>query len=170
MSSPWRLQQAILALHAGRARLMEGDPDLTVDIAADLPEEASQVEAAIVAVCRAALAAKDLHEMAKKRAALTADRAKRFAAREEALRGVAFAAFDALGKRKVESDDLTVSVRAGRDTVFVTDEAKVPDEYFDTVTTRVLNKTKLAADVEAGVVVDGAALGNTSPSLVIKGS
>jgi hypothetical protein len=166
----WRLQQATLALRAGRQRLIEADPDMALEIAEDLPEEAKAVEDAIVRVCRAAIEAEDLERAAKERAAATAARAKRFGARADELRGVAFAALDALGKTRLVAGDLTVSLRAGRQTAVVTDEEKIPDEYFDVEFIRKLNKKRLNEDVEAGVVVEGAVLGNARPVLTIKGS
>lgn len=61
----------------------------------------------------------------------------------------------------------TVSVAAGREALRVTDEAQIPDEYFRTRTERVLDRTKLLADLKQGVVVEGADTSNGPPVLRI---
>ena len=38
----------------------------------------------------------------------------------------------------------------------MTDEAEIPDEYFETVTTRKLDRRKLLDEMKAGVYIEGA--------------
>ena len=126
MSTPWQLQQAIFTLKTGAHRLAQEDPDLTVSVAEDLPEELAAVQNAVIAVARQAREARALAEAAKAMADETAGRAARFMRRHDAMRGVLLAALDALGTRKIEGPDVTVSLRAGTSVITVSDEAQSP--------------------------------------------
>lgn len=168
MSTQYQLMQAISALHGGARRLREEDPDIAIDIADDLAEEAAAVEGAIVAVCRAAREADALHDAAKRMMVDLGQRATRFRMRSQQLRGVAFSALDVLGKRRIEAADITISLRSGSQSALVTDEAKIPDSYWKTE--RTLNKAELLDDLKQGVVVEGAELSNGLASLMIKGT
>ena len=168
MSTPWQLQQAIFTLKTGAHRLAQEDPDLTVSVAEDLPEELAAVQNAVIAVARQAREARAMAEAAKAMADETAGRAARFMRRHDAMRGVLLAALDALGTRKIEGPDVTVSLRAGRSETVITDEAQIPDAYWRTV--RTLDKVALREDLKQGVVVDGAELANGLPSVTIRGN
>ena len=65
-------------------------------------------------------------EAAKAMADETAGRAARFMRRHDAMRGVLLAALDALGTRKIEGPDVTVSLRADIPATVITDEARSP--------------------------------------------
>jgi len=168
VTNAWQLQQAIFALRSGAQRLLETDEDLHVSLPDELPEEVAAVRNAVVAVARQAREAKALHEMAKKMAQETADRARRFEHRAEQLRGLVFAAMDALGTAKIEAPDVTLSLRAGSPAVVITDETKIPDEYWKV--TRTVSLSAIRDDIKQGVVVEGAEMQNGMPSLIIKGS
>ena len=168
MSTPWQLQQAIFTLKTGAHRLAQEDPDLTVSVAEDLPEELAAVQNAVIAVARQAREARAMAEAAKAMADETAGRAARFMRRHDAMRGVLLAALDALGTRKIEGPDVTVSLRAGTPAPVITDEAQIPDAYWRTV--RTLDKAALREDLKQGVVVDGAELANGLPSVTIRGN
>lgn len=162
------LYLALSALHSGVQRLAETEPDIDIDPFTDLPAEAHAVEEAIVKICRAAREAESLAEAAKKMAQQTAGRAARFEWQSDQYRGVAFAALDALGKRKIVAPDLTVSIRDGRPSVVITDETKLADEYVRV--TRTPDKAAIGEALRQGVVVDGAELANGMPTLSIRGS
>ena len=126
------------------------------------------VQNAVIAVARQAREARAMAEAAKAMADETAGRAARFMRRHDAMRGVLLAALDALGTRKIEGPDVTVSLRAGRSETVITDEAQIPDAYWRTV--RTLDKAALREDLKQGVVVDGAELANGLPSVTIRGN
>lgn len=166
MTDAWRLQQAIGALHGGIRSLLEQDADLGVDINEALPDEAAAVQDAIVGVLRAS---RDADAQADAAAAMEkdiADRKRRFVARKERLRGIAFAAMDALGIRKMELPDMTVSVAPGRASLQITDETAIPDQYWRV--TRSLDRTLIAEELKHGVVIDGAELTNAAPNLTVR--
>ncbi len=164
--SAWQLQQAVYALKSGVHRLTESDDDLLVDALETLTEETAAVREAIVGVARKAREAEALADMAKRMARDTAERQKRFEARAEQLRGLVFAALDALGEKKIEAADLTISLRAGQPAVIVTDETKIPDQYWRTE--RKISLSAIKDDLKQGVVVDGAEMANALPSLMLK--
>lgn len=58
--------------------------------------------------------------------------------------------------KKVKTAFYTASIRKGQPTLTVTDENKIPDEYFDVITTRKLDRRKLLDEMKVGVYVEGA--------------
>ena len=168
MKTAWQLQQAIFALRTGAYRIAEDDPETEISIVDDLPEEAAAVRAAILSVGRQARETAELAKMARKMAQETTERAQRFERRSDQMRQLLLAAMDALGDRKIEGPDVTIGLRAGVPSVAVTDEAKIPDQYWKI--TRSLDKAAIRDDLKQGVVIDGAALSNGLPSVSIRGN
>ena len=166
MSADYRLHLALSALHAGVATLRGEDADLNLDVDALLPDAAADVDAAILGVLRAARHATALSESAKAMADDLAERARRFKARSDRLKGIALGAMDAMQRKKIEAPDLTASVRNGVPGVVVTDETALPDSYWRT--TRSVDKAALAETLKAGEVVAGAELSNGMPSIQIR--
>lgn len=168
--SPYRLEQAMSVLLAGAERLAD-DPEtgrdeaMLADILGSDPATADAMDV-LHRVLRAAVHARDMAEAADTRAKAIADRRDRYKRRAEMLRGVAFAAMDALGTRRVELPDLTASIAEGRPAVVVTDEAAIPSEYTRTVTTA--DKTALLHALRSGAEVPGATLSNGIPSIQIR--
>jgi hypothetical protein len=168
MTTSWQLRSALDALHAGYTRLREADDDLALPLVDDMPEREDVVRGAILAVGRAAREADALADMAHAMAQETAVRAKRFRTRAEQLRGLLLAGMDALGERKIEGPDCTVSVRAGLPSVLITEEAAIPEEYWRI--TREISKSRLKDDLKQGLVIPGAELSNGIPSIQVRGS
>jgi hypothetical protein len=166
MDNSWRLSQAIAALHGGIRSLREHDADLGVDINELLPEETAAVQDAIVGVLRAAKEADALSSAAAAMELDIAQRKVRFRVRTERLRGIAFAAMDALGIKKMELPDMTVSIQAGRPSLQITDEKTIPDQYWRVK--RELDRTLIASELKEGVVIEGAELSNSMPHIVVR--
>ncbi len=162
----WRLTSALTALYAGASRLREEDPDAEIELG-DL-DAAEDVESAARALIRAIQQADDMAGMAKKRADELTTRVKRFQDRSARYRGLLLSTFDAMGWKKREWPEATVTLRAGNPGVVVTDEAAIPEEYVRV--TRSPDKPAIGADLKAGVVIPGAALANGMPSLQIRGA
>ncbi|MHB1310496.1 MAG: siphovirus Gp157 family protein [Gemmatimonadaceae bacterium] len=168
--SPFRFEQAMSVLLHGAERLAD-DPELgrdeamLADILGSDPNTADAMDV-LHRVLRAAVEARDLADAADARAKQIGERRDRYKKRAETLRGLAFAAMDALGTRKVELPDLTASLAEGRPAVMITDEAAIPPEYTRTVTTA--DKTALLQALRAGTEIPGAALNNGIPSLQIR--
>lgn len=169
--SGYVVQQVLSAWQSARARLMDADPDLD-EAALDeiLGPKTGDVEEILARVLRASLEAKDLAEAAGRRRKFITERERRFDAREESLRGLAFALMDTLGKRKFELGDVMARVQQGRDKVEITNVDDVPDAYCEIVVTRKPERTMILADIKAGRPVPGAKLSNGMPYIVIKGT
>jgi len=166
VSEAYRLSQALAALHGGITSLRGEDGDLNIDVDALLPDEAADVETALLAVLRAAQMADAMADMAATMAANTKDRADRYKRRRDRLRGIAFAAMDALDKKRIEAPDLTASIAKGKPSLLVTDENSIPDEYWRSV--RSVDKTAVTEAIKQGVVVPGAEISNGMPSISIR--
>ena len=158
-----RLHLALTALHAGMATLAAEDGDLSLEPSGD----AEDVKDAILRVVRSARAAEAMAKAAADMAQDMSARAARYKGRSERMRGIVLAAMDAIGERKLEGPDVTVSLTPGRAGVVVSDETVIPDAYWKQPP-RVLDKKALGDDVKAGVVVPGAELSNGMPSLTVR--
>lgn len=169
MTSSYAIEQAMSAWQSARARLLADDPDLAGDEAALsglLGPESGDVKDILARLLRASQHAKDMAELAHEQAARIAARQKRYAARAEGLRGTAFAIMDAMGERRIELPDMTVTIRAGGVSCAITDADALPDEYVRI--TRAPDKAAILADLKQGVVIKGAELSNGLPSIQIR--
>jgi hypothetical protein len=167
--SSWQLEQAMSVLLSTAARLREDDPDLMQDerLFADMLEgESGDAMEILDRVIRASIVAQSFAEEAAERADAIAERAKRYKTRADALRGCAFAALTALDLPRLERPDFTASIRAGQASVFIEDEAAVPDSLCRT--TRTPDKTLIGVALKAGNVVTGARMLDGIASLTIR--
>jgi len=69
--------------------------------------------------------------------------------------------------KKITAPDFTVSVRAGAPALVVTEEAAIPQVYFEPREPR-LNRQALLSDLKQGVDVAGAQLSNPEPVLSVR--
>jgi hypothetical protein len=171
--SAYRIETALAAWQAARARLLQEDPSLEYDEAAlvDLlgPEE-GDVDSILARLLRAAVHAESMADAADEQAKKIAGRKVRYERRGQSLRGTTFAIMDALGKRRHEMGDLTANIATGRQGVRVTDEKLIPDIYVEEVTERKIDKATILSALRSGLTVTGAELGNGLDYLVIRGS
>lgn len=169
--SGYRIEQAISAWQSARARLLSEDSELANDEAALVKllglvdGDAKEI---LARVCRAAKHAEAMEKSAKEMAAKTVARQKRYGARDETLRGLAFAMMEALGTRHEEWPDMTISIAAGKQGVFITDIDKVPDIYVETVTERKPDKATIASALKAKIDVPGAEFTNGMDYITIR--
>ena len=167
----YAVEQVVSAWESTRARLLDADPDLD-DFALDeiLGPKTGDVEDILARVLRAALDARDLAQSAASRRKMIAERERRFEAREENLRSLAFAIMDVLGKKKFELGDVMARVQNGRDKVEIVGLDEVPDIYCEIVITKKPDKNVMLADMKAGRSIPGAELSNGMPYILIKGT
>jgi len=167
--SGYQLEQAVSAWQQLRARLIT-DPELLTDeitIAHTLSEAnvadprdllARCIDATVWAERRATEAQTLEYEYR--------DRRERYEKRGEQLRHLIERLMDALPVTKATAKLATAALQAARPALVVTDETKLPDEYFRT--TRTLNRTELTDDLRQGVLVDGAHLSQGGTVLVLR--
>ena len=167
--SAWAMEQAMSALMSGRAALIASDPDLAADeaiLSDTLKAETDDVYALLHRILLAAVEARTMADATDARVKDLTARRDRYKQRAETLRGTAFAAMDALGLTRLELPDLTASIARGRAVAIVTDETKLPDDYWRT--TRAIDKTAINDAVKNGVVVPGVEMTNAIPSLQVR--
>ena len=163
MSAPsgYALAQAVATLQ--RALAEEADPETGEII--DAAEATEDVEELLARVLRAAVEARANEEMLDRRIQDLYHRQDRYTQRAETLRATAFAAMDALDRKRVELPDLTASVRQNAPRLIITDETQIPLSL--TKTTTVIDKSAVKAALANGPV-PGAELSNSLPSISIR--
>lgn len=169
MTNTWQLTQALTALHSARRTLLETDPDLEADeseLSAALASEQETVDAAIRRTIASATHASKRAEMADEMIRDLTARRDRYRNRSAALRSAAFSAMDALGVRRMEWPEATISIAAGRDGVVITDPDAVPDEFC--AIERKPRKDAITAAIKAGQEVPGAEMRNGMPTLQVR--
>lgn len=159
--SGYALAQAVATMQ--RALAEEADPE-TGEIA-DAGEATEDLEELLARVLRAAVEALSMVKMAQERINAMRERMDRYESRAETLRATAFAAMDALGRKKVELPDLTASIKQNAPRVIITDETLIPAEL--TRTTVTPDKTAIEAALAKGPV-PGAEMSNYSQSIQIR--
>jgi Siphovirus Gp157 len=167
--SAWHVEQAMSVWQSARARLLRDDPSLERDEAALselLGPDEGDIESILARTLRAARHAKAMADAAAQQIEDMQARKQRYAGRNEALRGMAFAIMDALGRPKFELPDLTASIRNGQPSVILTNEEKVPDIYVRTE--RRVDKATILNALKSGLTVEGCELSNSLPTLSIR--
>lgn len=168
--SPYRIGEAMRALHEARERLLAIDPDMISEDTAlyrdCLDGESGDAFAIIERVIRASLDAEWIAKATADRAKELAERKARADRRKETLRQVGFMMMEAAGLDRLDFPEFTASIRAGTPHVVVTDETALSDAYIRT--TRSPDKTAIGAALKAGETVEGAVLSNPAPSLAVR--
>lgn len=167
--SPYALERAMSVLMAVRQRLLEEDPDIASDerLFADMLDgESGDAMQIIHHMVRAALHASSMATAAKIRSQDMQERSRRYASREDTLRGAVMAAMEALSLRRLEEPDFTVGVSAGTPSVQITDVDALPDAFV--TIERKPDKSTIGAALKAGQEVAGATLSNATPRLTIR--
>jgi hypothetical protein len=162
--SGYRLEQALSCLQSlhREEQFASDDSDLMLAIEAGEQDVMSLLRRVILA----AQEADSYADAVKARMDDLATRKARYTSRNEALRRTAFAVMSALEMQKFEDAAFTVSIGKSRLGLIVTDEAAIPEEYFETK--RVLNKTRLnEAVLKDGEIVPGCEAANGMPSFRI---
>jgi hypothetical protein len=169
--SGYKVEVALSAWHAARARLLAEDPDLEHDEAAliDLlgPEE-GDVQDVLTRLLRGAVHAETMAQAAAERAAAIKAREKRYTNRAQSMRGTALAILDDTGIRKLELEDLTASVTSGREKPEITDLDAIPELYVVTETVRKPDLRTILAVLKSGAAVPGCELVTSLPGLTIR--
>jgi len=167
--SAFKTEIALSVWQSARARLLLEDESLEHDQQAleeILGQETGDVEDILARTVRAAVFATSQAEAAGKMIEDLQVRKKRYVNRAMALRGTAMAIMTAMEWRKREAPDFTASVLAPRQSVNITDEAVIPDDYVKV--TRTPDKNALMADLTVGVVIPGAELVEGLPSISVR--
>jgi lysozyme family protein len=93
------------------------------------------------------------------------ERRRRYESRAVNMREIVHTLMDAIPVDKYQAKLARASIVDGAASARITDETKIPDEYFKTE--RTLRKSDVLADLRVGVVIEGAELSNGGPTLRI---
>lgn len=166
--SAWTISAAMAAAQSALSRL-EASGDVDTDEAAALAvlrEEAPDIDDVIARLLRARGEARAYAEALDARVDDLTQRRDRYARQSEEYRRTVFAIMDALGVRKWQSAEFTVSVSDGRPGVVITDESAIPPKYFRP---RVeIDRTEIRRALEAGETVPGAEIANGMPTMTVR--
>jgi Siphovirus Gp157 len=167
--SGWKVEQALAAWQSARARILNDDADLGRDeavLAELLGDETGSIDEIMARLIAASLHAKAMAEAAHEMIDGLRQRQARYANRADQFRGTLMAIMEAMGEKKRETPMATLTMGAGRASVQITDETALPDEYIRV--TRSPDKAAITADLKQGVVIPGAELANSMPTLTIR--
>jgi hypothetical protein len=169
--SAYMIERVIAAWERIRARL-ENDPELADDeqaitraLAAD-PNN-THPDKLIERLVHAIAFATAREAEAKALQAIMQARKLRYAKRLADMKSDLFAIMQALEYKRYRALEGTVVIRQGVQSVLITDEEAIPDDYFKT--TKKLKKRELLDDLKQGAIVEGAFLSNGAQTLSITG-
>jgi hypothetical protein len=165
--SAFRLEQAVATLQAARARMAEAglSPE---DISEAVGPENGDVRDALARLLRHAVLAEATADAMTELQKRMADRKARYQRQASEARATAFAVMDALGERKVQFPDLTVSIRPGQPRAVVLDVDALPDAFV--AVERKPRLREILAALQAGEDVPGATLNNGIDTLTVRTS
>lgn len=167
--SDWRIMKALAGWREARNRLLTAD--LWADeneLGALLETEGGNVNEIVHRLLRASLNCMDMADKADRRIDELTARRDRYKTRTETLRTTVLQLMETLGEKRFIFPDVTATHRAGRAGVKIIDLAAIPAEYKRTTTEVAPDKAKLLADLNQGVVIDGAELSNGAASITIR--
>jgi len=161
--SPFAIERAMSAAQQLMASLGDDPDEALVRDTIDGETDALEIVRRLV---RLALEAESMVEAVESRVHDLNARAARFTSRAQSARETVKSMLDALGVHRVVAEDFTVSLKLGPAKVLITDEQKLPEQYWNV--TRVPNKTAIGKDIDAGQNVQGACRSNGSLVLMVK--
>lgn len=149
---------------AGKGDTSDADGDALATVLAT----AADLREAIAAVARSAREDEIMAKRIGEDIATLKARKSRLEVRAERKREIALATMIEAGPDfgRIETHDITASVRAGDRELMVTDESVLPAEFFDHPPPR-LKRAELKAAIKAGTDILGATLSNGQPILQI---
>lgn len=122
--SAWLIEKALAAWHMA-LQVSPDDSDIQPDTDSSVPD----VKDILHRLIQSAVNAGDMAVMAAQREAEIKQRKDRYLAREQALRQVVQGLMETMGEKRAEFGDASASLGKGRESVVITDAAKLPPEY-----------------------------------------
>ena len=144
----------------------EGSDD--ADLLADMLEGSTDYHDTLSALMDAVEAEEANEKALADQIAERQGRKKAIKARIDRYRDAAGELMDEAGDKTVKLPECTLSRRAGRVSLRVTDEAAIPALYKREVVSVEIDKAALQSDLANGTPIDGAALSNGAPTLSIR--
>ncbi|MGB8234865.1 MAG: siphovirus Gp157 family protein [Pseudolabrys sp.] len=150
-----------------RDRIQAQDPQIDEQTLADTVEGLTDLHEIITAIIRSALTDEALVTGLKCRIADMQGRLDRLQDRASKRRQIAKDVMVELDLKKITAPDFSVSIRPGRPSLMVIDEAAVPSIYGQPTAPR-LKRQELLTDLKDGAEIEGVALSNPEPVLSVR--
>ena len=150
-----------------RSALLERYPDIDDETLRDTLEGLTDFSDMIAVMIRSAIEDAAMAKGLKGLLDELRERLARLDRRAEQKRALAHDAMDQAGYEKLTQPDFTASLRQNRPSLTIVDEAVIPEDYWLPQPPK-LSRTRLRDDLERGLTVPGAVLGNASRSLTVR--
>lgn len=149
MSAPsgYRINEVLTAWHQARNRLLT-DEEINADealLAELLGPETEDVSTILRRLLLASIHCADMSAMADARIVEIEMRRDRYKKRAEAMRTAAYQVMEITGRKREELPELTATLRTGTPSVFIIDEALVPEQYIKEKIERSYDKVAIKA-------------------------
>ena len=168
--SPFKVGEAMRALHEARERILAVEPDMQqedADLWRDMIEgESGDAYEVIERIVSASIDADYMAKMVAERQKDLAERKARFERRKDNFRSVALQLLEIIGTDRLTFPDFTVSIGDRPAKVLITDETKLP--FALTRTTIEPMKGLIAAELKAGREVPGATWSNPERGISVR--
>jgi Siphovirus Gp157 len=169
--SPYVIERVVSTWQRAQAALNDdphlADDEMAVATAYDLDPHTVHPDKLIERLVQSIAFATARAQEAKYMEGIMRARRERYTKRIAAMRTDLFGLMELLKYKAYPALAGSVSIGKGPQSVLVTDEQKIPDEYFKTE--RKLKRRDLLDDLKHGAVVDGAFLSNGAPTLTLRG-
>ena len=167
MNSGYKLGQELAHHEYLRKQLAERFPDANEETLLDTLEGMTDLNDMLAELIRSSLDDKALVAALKQRVIDMKLRCARFETRAQKKRDLVWSMMEHTGIKKIAAPDLTVNLRAGKASVVVTDERKIPKNFWRPQAPT-LNHPALYKALMAGKTVLGTMLNNPSPTLSVR--
>ena len=161
------LSYALVHHEFQRERLMEQFPDIDDETLRDTLEGLTDLNEIIVEIVRSRLDDLAMVEALRSRVRDMQERQSRLEARADNKKAVVVAAMERAGLSKLVDSEFTVSLRSGGRSLVITDEERLPGEYWKAPPPK-LDRQALTVALRAGQTIAGAALSNGVPTISVR--
>jgi hypothetical protein len=162
-----QVQFAVAHYQIVRDRIRAEEQDIDDATLADTVEGLTDLHEILAAITRAALVDEALSSGLKVRIKEMHDRLTRLEERAAKRRHIARDVMLQTDIKKITAPDLTVSLRPGTPSLVVTDDAAIPDAFWEPQPPR-LKRQELVIKLKQGNTVPGAELSNPEPVLSMR--
>ncbi len=167
MTNSYKLGQQLAHHEYLREQLAEKFPDADEETLRDTLEGMTDLNDMLATLVRSSLDDKAFVTALKQRMADMKERCERFEARAQKKRDLVCMTMDRANLKKITESDFTLSLRAGKPNLLVTDESAIPTEYWMQQAPKLARKD-LGYALTAGKSIPGATLTNASPTISVR--
>ena len=167
MSDSYKLGQQLAHHEYLREQLAEKFPDADEETLRDTLEGMTDLNDMLATLIRSSLDDEMFAQALKNRITTMEDRYRRFEVRRKKKRDLVCMTMDRASLKKITESDFTLSLRAGKPNLLVTDESAIPTEYWMQQAPKLARKD-LGYALTAGKSIPGATLTNAPPTISVR--